>query len=125
MSKTINTLIENPEDLDIVLPMYNLLEYSHNYSMISGSLWNYYREKIDDIDDNSSDGELFNYKGKIVEEIPERPPKTGNPKNENQPLQPPVPSLIAEVTVPLKYLNNFWRFLGLALIKYEVKLDYL
>ena len=125
MSKTINTLIENPEDLDIVLPMYNLLEYSHNYSMISGSLWNYYREKIDDIDDNSSDGELSNYKGKIVEEIPERPPKLGNPKNENQPLQPPVPSLIAEVTVPLKYLNNFWRFLGLALIKYEVKLDYL
>ena len=125
MSKIINTLIENPEDLYIVMPMYNLLEYSHNYSMISGSLWNYYREKIDDIDDNSSDGELFNYKGKIVEEIPERPPKPGNPKNENQPLQPPVPSLIAEVTVPLKYLNNFWRFLGLDLIKCEVKLDFL
>ena len=35
----INTaLIDNAEDLDIVMPMYNLLEYSQNYSMTSGSL---------------------------------------------------------------------------------------
>ena len=33
----------NAEDLDIVI-MYNLLEYSKNYSKTSGSLWNYYRE---------------------------------------------------------------------------------
>ena len=37
-----NTFIENAEDLDIVRQMYNLLEYSDNYSMTSGSLWNYY-----------------------------------------------------------------------------------
>ena len=30
------------------MPMYNLLEYSHNYSMSSGSLWNYYRDEIND-----------------------------------------------------------------------------
>ena len=34
--------------VNIVLPMYNLLEYSDNYSMPSGRLWNYYREEIND-----------------------------------------------------------------------------
>ena len=42
---SINTLIDNTEDLDVVMPMYNLLEYSDNYSVGSGSLRNYYREK--------------------------------------------------------------------------------
>ena len=44
-------MIDNAEDLDIVLPMNNLLEYSQNYSMTSGSLWNYYRHEIDDVCD--------------------------------------------------------------------------
>ena len=43
-----NTLIDNVEDLDTVMPMYNFLEYSGNYSMISGSLWNYHRSEIND-----------------------------------------------------------------------------
>ena len=30
------------------MPMYNLLEYSDNYSMTSGSLWNYYRDEVND-----------------------------------------------------------------------------
>ena len=38
ISKINNTLIENAEDLDIVMLMYNLLEYSNNFSMTSGSL---------------------------------------------------------------------------------------
>ena len=38
-----NTLIDNSEDLDIVIPMYNLLEYSKNYKK-TGSFWNYYRD---------------------------------------------------------------------------------
>ena len=43
------------EDLDIVIPMYNLLEYSDNYSMTSGSLWNYYRDEInDDANENNA-----------------------------------------------------------------------
>ena len=46
ISKINNTFIDNAEDLDIVMPMYNLLEYSDNYSMTSGSLWNYYRDEI-------------------------------------------------------------------------------
>ena len=38
ISKINSTLIDNAEDLDIVMPMHNLLEYSQNYSMTSGSL---------------------------------------------------------------------------------------
>ena len=47
-------ILDNVEDLDIVMQMYNLLEYSQNYSKTSGSLWNYYRDEIDDVDDNAS-----------------------------------------------------------------------
>ena len=47
--------IENAGDLDIVMSSYNLLEYSQNYSMTTWRLWSYYRDKIDDINDNVSD----------------------------------------------------------------------
>ena len=43
ISKNNNTLIDNAEDLDIVMPMYNLIEYSKNYSK-TRILWNYYRD---------------------------------------------------------------------------------
>ena len=45
ISKINNTLIDNAENLDIVVPMYNLLEYSRNYSKTSGTLWNYHRDE--------------------------------------------------------------------------------
>ena len=49
-----NTFTENAEDLDIVMPMYNLLEYSDTYS---GSSWNYYRDKVnDDANENNAAG---------------------------------------------------------------------
>ena len=38
-------LVENAEDLDVVIPMYNLLEYSKNYEKTSGSLFNYFRDE--------------------------------------------------------------------------------
>ena len=41
ISKINHILINNAEDLDIVMPMYNLLEYSKNYRKTTGSLWNY------------------------------------------------------------------------------------
>ena len=56
--------------------MYNLLEYSENYFMTLGSLWNYYRGKIDD--DNASDGRSFIYKIKTVGNTPERPGNEGD-----------------------------------------------
>ena len=53
--KMIKILIDNAEDLDIVMLMYNLLEYSDNYSMTSENLWNYYRYEVD-YDDDASEG---------------------------------------------------------------------
>ena len=44
ISKINNVVIENAENLDIVMPMYNFLEYSKNYSKTPGSLWNYYKD---------------------------------------------------------------------------------
>ena len=48
ISKLNNTFIDYAEDLNIVMSMFNLLEYNNNYSMISRSLWNYYRDKVND-----------------------------------------------------------------------------
>ena len=45
ISKINKTFIDNAEDLDIVMPMYNLLEYSKNYSMTLESLWNIIKMK--------------------------------------------------------------------------------
>ena len=97
--------------------MYDLLEYSQNYSMTSGGLWNYYRDEIDNLDDNASDGQLFEYKTKIVGNRLERP---GNERDANR---PPVLTLHVEVTIPLKYLSNFWKSLDLPLINCEKELD--
>ena len=52
------------EDLDIVMSVYDILGYSKNYSMTSGSLWNCYRDEIVNINDNASDGKSFEYKTK-------------------------------------------------------------
>ena len=76
-------MIDNAEDFHIVMSIYNLLEYSQNNSMASGSLWNYYREEIDDEDDNTSNGKSFKYKTKIVGKTPERLPRPGNQGDSN------------------------------------------
>ena len=62
-------LIEDAEDLDIVMPMYNLLEYRKNYRKTIGSFYNYYRDELSDDNDNYNFGnikvvnsELFKYK---------------------------------------------------------------
>ena len=44
ISKVTNTFIDNAENLDIFMSMHNLFEYSDNYSITSGGLWNYYRD---------------------------------------------------------------------------------
>ena len=45
VAKINNTLTDNGEDLDIVMSMYNLIEYSRDYRKIAEILWNYYRMK--------------------------------------------------------------------------------
>ena len=47
-SKTNKIEIDNAKDIDIVMPMYNLIEYSDNYSKTSGSFWQYYRDEPND-----------------------------------------------------------------------------
>ena len=46
ISKINNAFIDNAENLDIVMPMYSLLEYINNCSMTSGTLWNNYRDEV-------------------------------------------------------------------------------
>ena len=50
------------------MPMCNLLEQSQKFSVTSGSLSDYYRDEIDNVNNNASDGKSFNYKTKIVKE---------------------------------------------------------
>ena len=75
ISKINNTLIDNAEDLDIVMPMYNLIEYSKNYRKTTGSLWNSYRDEPNSGFDGEGnnrihysikDSESFNYKTSIT-----------------------------------------------------------
>ena len=68
ISRINNTFMNNAED--VVIPMGNLLEYSDNYSMASGSLWNLYRDEIDDVDDDALDDKSFTYKTKIIDKTP-------------------------------------------------------
>ena len=48
ISEINNTQIDNCKDIDIVMPLYNLLQYSDNYGKTSGSLWQYYRDEPND-----------------------------------------------------------------------------
>ena len=105
------------------MPMYNLLEYSQTYSMTSGSLCKYYTDEIDNVDENSSNGKLFEYKTKIVGKIPQKPARPVNEGHADRPPKPNVPTLNVEITILLKYLSNFWRFLDLPSINCEIELD--
>ena len=67
ISRINNADIHNPHDIDIVMPMCNLIEYSDNYSKNSGSLWQYYK---DDPNDNLTDSESFKSKVKITGKTP-------------------------------------------------------
>ena len=102
ISRINNTDIDNAHDIDIVMPMDNLIEYSDNYSKTSGSLWQYYK---DDPNDNLTDSESFKSKVKITGNTP----TNGNTKD-------------VEIIVPLKYLSNFWRTFEIPLINCEVNL---
>ena len=59
ISRINNTDIDNAQDIDIVMPMYNLIEYRDNYSKKSGSLWQYYK---DDPNDDIANSESFKSK---------------------------------------------------------------
>ena len=60
ISKINGVKIDNAEDLDVVMPMYNLRKYSKNYRKTAGSLWNYYRDEPNN--PLSSNSESFKYR---------------------------------------------------------------
>ena len=111
ISKINNTLIDNAEDLDIVMPMYNLLEYSKNYRKTTGSLWNYYRDepnsgiggRNNNVNYSIQYSKSFDYKASITG-ILEDIDRTKD----------------VEIVVPLKYLSNFWRTLDIPLLNCEI-----
>ena len=82
-----DTEIDNTNDIDIVMPMYNLIEYSDIYLKAPERLWQYYK---DEPNDNLADSESFKSKLKITENAP----VDGNKKD-------------VEIVIPLKYLSNF------------------
>ena len=102
MNKINNMEVDNAQDIDIIMPMYNLIEYSDNYSKTSGSLWHYYK---DEPNDNLGDSKSFKSKVKITGSTP----AGSNTKD-------------VKIIVPLKYLSNFWRTLEMPLINCEFNL---
>ena len=109
ISEINTTQIDNAKDIDNVMPMYNLIEYSDNYA--TGSLWQYCK----DIPARNNNDEIvvfavnnvtdsFIFKVKITGQ-------TGDDGTKD-----------VEIMVPLKYLSNFWRSLEKPLINCEVNL---
>ena len=111
ISEINNMQLDNAKGIDIVMPMYNLIEYSDNYAKTTRSLWQYCKdvpaldannESTNFTGDNLTDS--FKFKAKITGE-------TGNNGIKD-----------VEIMVPLKYLSNFWRTLEMPLINCEVNL---
>ena len=124
MTKINNEFIEDADDLDIVMSMYNLLEYSKNYRKTIGSLYNYYRDELSDANNpnnfpntNVVNSNTFKYKNKI----------TGNTYNVAEGADEHDANRVGkqdvELAIPLKYLGNFWRALNIPLISCEVFLE--
>ena len=102
-SKINGVLVENAEDLDIVMLMYNLIEYGKNYSETPGSLWNYYRDQLSDKanDDNgpnkvSLTGSTTSITGSTYNVAATAGDYDANKKTTKK----------AEIAVPLKHLSN-------------------
>ena len=112
ISKINGELVENVEDLDVVMPMYNLPEYSKNYEKTS---FNYYRDEPkehtigggdDAINISNRNSNSFDYKTEIIGSL-----DAGEDKKED-----------VTIAIPSKYLGNFWRSLDIPLINCEITL---
>ena len=112
ISKISNTDIDNAKYIDIVIPKYNLIEYSDNYSKTSGSLWQYYK----DIPAVNNDGHIVNFnEGNATDSFNFKTKIAGQTNNDGE-----INGI--EILVPLKYLFSFWRTLEMPLINCEIEL---
>ena len=96
ISNVNNTQVDLAKYINVVMPVYNLIENSDSYSKTSGSLWQYYKDVLND---NITEFESLKSKIKITGKTSD----DGNTKN-------------VEIVVPLKYLNDFGRTLEMPLI---------
>ena len=108
--------VDTAENLDIVMPMYNLIEYSNNYQDSSATLYQYKRDEPpeDDVvaDLTADNSDSFKYKVKLLGNVTE---VAGNAAG--------VRRLKVKVVVPLKHLSNFFRSLEMPLINCKIKLN--
>ena len=72
-----------------------MLELSENYSLTSGSVWNYYGDITYEVNDNASDDKSFEIKIKVIVKTSSKPPQSPQPGNPG------------DKTIPPKYLRNF------------------
>ena len=93
------------------MPMYNLIEYSDNYSKTSGSLWQYCKE----IPAVNNDGNIVDFNGANATDSFDFKTKIIGQTNDNGIIN-------VEIMVPLKYLSNTWRTLEMPLINCELEL---
>ena len=86
------TFVDETDFINITMPMYNLIEYSDNYSDTSGSLWNFKRDEIVNNADMTNDDNApsFKYKASLIGNTKTNGTKKG-----------------VKIAVPLKYLSNF------------------
>ena len=110
ISEINNTQVDNAKDLDIVMPMYNLIEYSDNYSKTSRSLWQYCKD-IPAVDNNNA---IANFTENLTDSLNFKVKMTGQTGDDG--------TKNIEIMVSLKYLSNFWRALEMPLINCEVNL---
>ena len=109
ISKINNTQIDNANGIDVVMPIYGLIEYKDNYSKTSGSLWEYYRDEPTLTNAGApnnfpGNGASFKYKQKII----------GSKGNNG--------TKAVKIMVPLKYLSIFWRTFEMLFINCEINL---
>ena len=103
--------LENAENSDVVMPMYNLIEYSDNYEDSTGSLYQFKKDEITTGDANANTGannvesKPFDYRAKIVGNVIAGRAHT------------------AKLVIPLKYLSNFFRSLEIPLINCKINLE--
>ena len=111
ITKINDVFVDKTNHISIAMPMYNLIEYSNNYSDTSGSLWQFKRDKVlvNNVDLTIDNSQSFKYKAALLG-------KTADNDGESFVKD-------AKIVVPLKYLSNFWRSLEMPLINCKVYLE--
>ena len=101
------TFVDEADFINITMPIYNLIEYSDNYSDTSGSLWHFKRDEITNNADvtNDDNAPSFKHKASLIGD-------TGNNGRKNG----------IKIAVQLKYLSNIWRSLEMPLINCKVEI---